>query len=259
VYQLLPIYKCIDLGEGYVRPAETNDRIAGLVQSRAAEALAFHDEIVAGTQQHAAGAYAIHSVVGISQKTQQSARLDGDRIVIANDYGGDDSGGDGTVPRVSATPVETSDWPGYQPMYSSDKHGSLQNAEAVQTQLTGILTAKDTSAFRDVQGMRVDTPDLLELGEPLEVTALPDRGGLTLAVTVVDMSTGRNVHDQPIVLHGDADEVHTATVPPLPSGDYRVVVAGVGDSAALADPVHSLLSVFDDIELDAGVEAATPA
>ena len=54
----------------------------------------------------------------------------------------------------------------------------------------------------------------------------------------------------PILLVGDDAGFHTGVVPPLPGGDYRVRVAGVGDSAALADPVHSLLCVFGDDELD---------
>ncbi|MDQ3738651.1 MAG: hypothetical protein M3337_05725, partial [Actinomycetota bacterium] len=48
----------------------------------------------------------------------------------------------------------------------------------------------------------------------------------------------------------DADEVHHAEVPPLPPGDYRVRVEGVGDSVGLADPVHGLVCVLDDAAPD---------
>ena len=52
----------------------------------------------------------IHSVVGITQGTKQSGRLDGDRLVmLAVATTATDMGGDGTVPRVSATPIETDD------------------------------------------------------------------------------------------------------------------------------------------------------
>ena len=143
VYQLLPVYPCIDLGDGYVRPAETANRIEGLDESRAKAALQFHHDIRDATAAHDRSAYAIHSIVGITQGTKQSARLDGGRIVLdEKGFDGEDRKGDGTVPRVSATPIETDDWGGYQPMYSSDKHGSLQNDDAVRTQLLGILTAR---------------------------------------------------------------------------------------------------------------------
>ena len=257
VYQLLPVYPCIDLGEGYVRPAETADRIPGLDESRAKAALQFHHDIRDGTASHPSSAYAIHSIVGITQGTKQSARLDDGRMVLdEKGFDGEDRMGDGTVPRVSATPIETDDWGGYQPMYSSDKHGSLQNDDAVRTQLAGILTERSASAFRGDEefdrsrGIPVDLAELLSVGEPLDLRAGPGRSGLTLAVDVVDLATGRGVFDTPILLHPDADGFHTGVVPPLPSGDYRVRVAGVGDSAALADPVHSLLCVFDDVELE---------
>ncbi len=261
VYQLLPRYPCIDLddGQGYVRPAETADRIEGLDAARAAAALQFHHDIDRGAAAHDLGDYAIHSIVGITQGTKQSARLQDGRLLVEATWKGEDRGGDGTVPRDSATPIET-DNTGYQPMYSADKHGSLQNDDAVQTQLAGILTERSSAgfrgerAFRDPQGIPVAVPEVLSVGEPLDVVAgRPGHvapAGLTLAATVVDLATGRNVHETPIVLGRDTDDIHTATVPPLRSGDYRVVVAGVGESAALIDPVHSLVCVFDDAELD---------
>ena len=58
---------------------------------------------------HEPDAYAIHSVVGITQGTKQSARSTASRLPIEELYDGDDLGGDGTVPRVSATPIETDD------------------------------------------------------------------------------------------------------------------------------------------------------
>lgn len=259
VYQLLPRYPSIDLGDGngYVRPSESGDQIEGLDASRAAAALAFHHEIDHGAAVHDFGAYAIHSIVGLAQDTKQSARLDNGRLLLEEKgFDGENRRGDGTVPRVSATPIEADDVGGYQPMYSSDKHGSLQNDAAVRTQLIGILTERSTAAFRGDEeydkskGIPVDLPELISVGEPIDLRAGPGRAGLTLGVDVVDLATGQSVYDTPILLGRDGDGFHTGVVPPLPSGDYRVRVAGVGDSASLADPVHSLLCVFDDDELE---------
>lgn len=159
-------------------------------------------------------------------------------------------GGDGTVPRASATPIETDDWqPAYQPMYSSDRHASLQNADAVQTQLLGILTAQAFTGFRAVQGVRLEADELLATGETLVLRALPDRSNLTLQASVVDLATG-HLATAPMTMRRDADEVHHAEVPPLPPGDYRVRVEGVGDSEDLADPVHGLVCVLDDVAPD---------
>ena len=134
-------------------------------------------------------------------------------------------GGDGTVPRVSATPIETDDWePTYQPMYSGDRHASLQNAGAVQTQLLGVLTARKREGFRGVQGVRLEADELLAVGEPLVVRALPDRANLTMQATVTDTATGRQVAAVP--LQRDADDVHHGEVPPLAPGDYRLRGSG---------------------------------
>src|SRR5262245_20517012 len=152
VYQLLPMYPCVDLGSGNERIAEAGDRLPGIDPSRATSALEdFHWSIRDGAEAHDAAAYAIHSIVGIAQGTKQSARWDGSRLTIEERLDGDDHGGDGTVPRVSATPIETDGWkPEYQPMYSADRHASLQNADPVQLQLRGILTSRPLGAFRGI-------------------------------------------------------------------------------------------------------------
>ena len=139
-------------------------------------------------------------------------------------------GGDGTVPRVSSTPIETDDWqPAYQPMYSGDRHASLQNAEPVQTQLLGILTAQRREGFRAVQGVRLEADELLGAGEPLVLRACPIAPTSRCWRRSPTSPPGALVGD-PCVLRRDADEVHHGELPPLPAGDYRLRVEGVGDS-----------------------------
>ena len=119
----------------------------------------------------------------------------------------------------------------------------------MQTQLLGILTAKPLAGFRDVSAVRVDVDELLLAGEPLTVTALPDRANLDLIVTVTDLATGRPTGAQS-TMRRDADEVHHLELAPLPPGDYRVRVEGSGAASGLVDPVHSLVSVMTDSEPD---------
>ncbi len=208
----------------------------------------FHGAIDAGVGGHEPGVYDLHSVVGITQGTKQSVRLDGDKVVCEELYKGTDLGGDGTVPRLSATPAETDGWhPVYQPMYSADRHAALQNADPVQTQLYGILTAELIDVTRSFLGVRLEAPELLDLGESLTVRALPDGANLTLLASVTDLATGLDV-GTPLTLNRDADDVHHGEVPPLPEGDYRLSVVGVGDSARLVDPVHGLFCVVPDLE-----------
>lgn len=249
VYQLLPIYECVDVGRGdYARVAETGGALNGVDLVRAASALGdFHRAIEAGVQAHAPQPYAIHSVVGITQSTMQSARLVDGRLLVEPSYKGEDVGGDGTVPRVSATPIEMDDR--YQPMYSSDTHGSLQNADPVRTQLVGVLSARPLGAFRDVSAVRVDVDGLVAAGDTLTVTATPDKANLDLAVVVTDLSTGRPT-GAPSAMRRDENDVHHLELAPLPPGDYRVRVEGSGASSRLVDPVHGLVSVMTEHEPD---------
>jgi hypothetical protein len=251
VYQLLPTYPCVDLGEGgeYALVADASDSLAGVDAPRArAAADDFHGAIDTGVGAHEYGVYDLHSVVGITQGTKQSVRLDGGKVVCEELYKGTDLGGDGTVPRLSATPAETDGLhPVYQPMYSADRHAALQNADPVQTQLYGILTAELIDTTRSFLGVRLEAPELLDLGESLTVRALPDGANLTLLASVTDLATGLDV-GTPITLNRDADDVHHGEIAPLPEGDYRLSVVGVGDSARLVDPVHGLFCVVPDLE-----------
>ena len=254
VYQLLPIYPCVDLGAGKVRVADSlPDTIPGLELSRAHEALhGFHRAIESGVAAHDPVAYDIHSVVGISQGTKQSARLVGGRLLLEAHYDGDDMGGDGTVPRVSATPIETDDWqPAYQPMYSADRHASLQNADPVRTQLLGILTNQPRAGFKAVAGARLEMDEIFGAAEPVTGTVLPDLANLELVAVVDDLRSGARSDPRP--LRRDGDDVHHLHLGELAPGDYRVRVEGSGTSAGLIDPVHGLLSVVgedDDADTD---------
>jgi pimeloyl-ACP methyl ester carboxylesterase len=247
VYQLLPIYPCVDVGAGYVRVAETKGEVPHLDLERALSAQNdFHGAIRRAVEKREPFVYDIHSVVGITQGTLQSARLTDGRIVVEREYKGEDMGGDGTVPRVSATPIETDEMhPAYQPMYSGDRHASLQETDAVQTQLLGILTQRPTSAFRAFSGLRLELDEIIEAGAPLVGQVLPDRGNIDLVASITDLATHQPV-GLPVSLVRDADDIHHLEVPPLPAGDYRVSVQGAGDSGELVDPVHGIVCVVSE-------------
>lgn len=143
VYQLLPIYPSYDAGEGgLVRVGETRD-IPNVDAQKAADALAFHREIMGAAERHRMrsdyleNGYRVYPIIGIAQPTLQSAVRAGDGPVeFLGTHGGEDRRGDGTVPRVSGTPPEF-DVPRDE-MYESTRHGSLQNADPVLNHLTGV-------------------------------------------------------------------------------------------------------------------------
>jgi pimeloyl-ACP methyl ester carboxylesterase len=250
VYQLLPIYKCIDVGGGnIVRPGES-EGVPHLDVGRASSALDdFHRVIERGVGQRPEHAYEIHPVVGITQPTQQSARLAGGKLQLRrmrrNDEGQDvDEGGDGTVPRVSATPIELGNKP--NAVYASQIHASLQNAENVQTQLLGVLTqVEDLESIRDVRsGLALTLEEAFEPTEPIPVRVEVTEPRLELAATVTDIASGATDGPHPLTDAGEG--AYTLELPPCSPGDYRLRVEGVGRSAQLVQPVTGVFMVAPD-------------
>jgi pimeloyl-ACP methyl ester carboxylesterase len=234
VYQLLPIYPAYDPGDGQlVRVGETNG-IPNLDAKKAAAGLAFHREIMQLVDDHLevdeyrANRYRIAPIVGTLQPTNQSARRSGNGVTFLRHYQGRDLHGDGTVPRVSATPVELSN--DSQEMFCATKHASLQNASAALTHLAGVTGDLyiDLGRFRARRttnpkvGLEIE--DVYWSNEPVQVRVTPDRPKLALQATVSNVDTGQSVATE--TLHPGQDNEQEATFAPLPAGAYRVTVTG---------------------------------
>jgi hypothetical protein len=230
LYQLLPIFECYDGGDGTLRRVGETTGIPNLDPGKAALALAFHREIEdAATSNGQLAAYQearyrIHPVVGIAQQTNMSARLAGEKVEMLQTYKSEAPGGDGTVPRVSAIPIGgNSD----DATYAATQHGSLQNADAVVTQLVGLLSGLDLDLgqFRKpkVQAA-LEVEDVFLSGEPISVRARPSRNEVKLEARLWRSGTS-----QPMAIA----EMRTsergwlaAEFPPPVPGAYRVTVDG---------------------------------
>jgi len=253
VYQLLPIYPCIDTGTGVLtRVAETHGLPAGVDTARAwAAEHEFHRAIEAGVNARSAqNPYLIFPVVGLTQPTLQSSRLAGDRLDMLGTYEGEDLDGDGTVPRVSATPIEYDGRAPDPSVYAPERHASLQDALSVQTQVRGLLTPVErTERFKDARGgLRLSLDDLHAAGEEIAVTVTAGVRRATLVGTVIDLDTKRPVAG-PLPLQAADDQLtHSLELGPLPAGCYRLQIASVGASAGATQPVHGLFLVADDAE-----------
>lgn len=231
LYQLLPVFECYDGGDGkLVRIGETAN-IPGVDAAKAAAALAFHREIekaVTANQelsQYQSSGYRIHPVVGIGQETSLSARWEKDKVVLLNTYKEEVLGGDGTVPRVSAVPIERSDDP--DAIYAATQHGSLQNADPVLANLIGILSGinLDLRAFRkrDVH-VALEVEDVYFVGEPITVRARPSKEGVALKATL--WMRGQGAAASMLMKAGDGDWLVGEFAPPA-AGVYRVTIEGV--------------------------------
>lgn len=231
VYQLLPIYPCYrdDGSEDLVRLTETTGTIPNLDPERARAADAFHREIERAVEAHAddddymANRYAIHPIVGTFQPTGQSAARAGSEVEILPSYRGEDRGGDSTVPRDSATPIELPHEEGAT--FAAERHASLQNLDSALVQLSGVLSGRDTGTFRDLPGSRIglDLDDLNGADQPVPVRVRSEDQAAVLTARVVDE---RGTEVARTEIPRGPDEWRQVVIGPLPAGAYRIDVAG---------------------------------
>jgi hypothetical protein len=153
---------------------------------------------------------------------------------------GEVGGGDGVVPRGSATPHEL-DGEGRE-MYAAEAHASLQNFDAVLTQVRGVLTRGDLIAFERLEAVAekvtlgLAMQDVYGAG-PVEISAKPSKT-VPLEAQIFEASTRKLVARAP--LRASADGQARAAIT-LPAGAYRITVGG-GDGVS---PVTDAFLVVD--------------
>jgi pimeloyl-ACP methyl ester carboxylesterase len=187
LYQLLPIYPVVRAQGKYFRVAEI-DGIPDVDQVWADRALKFHREIETAVNAHQNDldylkfSYKILPIVGTHQPTLQSADFSDGRILANRNLpaGVDEllADGDGTVPRLSAIPIELSTE--YRDTYVPERHGSLQSNKTVLTDLLGRIQQTQVVGLGAIRGAEIraqraaislDLDDLYLEGEPVEVFA----------------------------------------------------------------------------------------
>ncbi len=191
--------------------------------------------------------YTIKPIAGIFQPTSQSVRLTGGGLEILRSYDGEDEGGDGTVPSVSATPFELSNKD--LEVYVRERHASLQNADFSLDQVIGLLRRQkidQARVFAPGTGISLDLEDAYLVGEPIAVRALPESEWAMLTVEVRDTDTGVQVSAAPLQAAGDG--WHQAELTPLPAGTYRATVSGGGDVNPVTD-VFCVVGEGVDVEV----------
>jgi hypothetical protein len=245
VYQLLPIYPCLDIGDGkLLRLTEAPGLVPGLDPDAVTAARQFHAEIEDAVAQHANDTeyvehgYRIRSVIGIEQPTNQSAVWSGGALSVLRTYDGKDLGGDGTVPRVSASPQEVKS--DERAMFASTKHASLQNTDAVLTQIRGWVTGVDLGTFKVGAPitLSVDMDDVYPMGAPVRVRVQPSSPTLDLHFSltwVAGPTTPSTLTTATTMPLGDGPR-EAELLAPAP-GCYSVHVSGSDDVEPVTDLV----------------------
>lgn len=247
VYQLLPIYPCLDEGNGRLtRLTEVTAPIRGLDPARVRQAREFHREIEDAVRRHQddddyrRDTYRLARVIGIQHPTLQSARRSGDGVQLLSTYPGEELLGDGTVPRVSASPQEYDTDEGA--VFSGTRHASLQNADAVLTQVRGWFTGRRLDGFLAGApiAVSVDLEDVFHTDEPVLVRVRPAEPGTDLQVTLDRLPTDADTLPHTVSKRADGvQDWVTVELPPQQPGCYRVTVRGGDD----VEPVQDVILV----------------
>jgi Lecithin:cholesterol acyltransferase len=271
VYQLLPRYKALKVGNEFYRIAESPIDLPNIDRAKAQDALNFYNTIddAADVNQHNPTyrrSFVTCPIVGVIQPTQQSAELIDGRLTTSGILPTwlldrpNVSDGDGTVPQVSATPVQMGDLEMLSMVdYIAESHGALQNQPDTLLNLLKRIEAAQTASLEDVRGgvegvgsrgirglkgIGLDLDDLYRIDEPITMRAKISGSAAVnkLMAEITCVSEQRPAIDRNFTLE---DGTWVMATDNLAAGVYRVTVTTDNPSEDAPNPVHNLFTVAD--------------
>jgi pimeloyl-ACP methyl ester carboxylesterase len=256
IYQLLPIYKVVNINGEYHRIAEV-DNLPNVDKLKAQDALAFHREIEAAVEQHLKDerylrSFATVPISGVQQPTLQSATLINGKLTASEDLPeilknrSDLGDGDGTVPKVSAIPIERSRE--LDNLFIAEQHGALQNQAQVLDNLLNTLrisqyTLSDIRGGEPQTAISLSLDDLYLADEPVAMCARLI--GLSDAATRLKANIQSISADRPDLTLDfvEKEKEWVLAIGDLPTGLYRVTVQTENTTDHAPNPVHDLFEV----------------
>jgi pimeloyl-ACP methyl ester carboxylesterase len=242
-YQLLPIYPVVRSDGQLLRAAEC-EQLPNLERKHVQDGLEFHRHLEAqasvneDNEDYRRQSPVLTPIVGIGQTTMQSAILEGGRLTVAETLpDGIDAilaDGDGTVPRVSATPVSESD--SHRASFVVERHSALQCDPYVlsdmleriaQMQVRGLARIRVAPTNEEPppgRGISLALEDLYHEGEQPVFGLTPVGVGGANAPQVVLTALEMPVAEQ-LAETRSQDEGWRVTLPELPCGVYEIEVA----------------------------------
>lgn len=264
IHQLMPRYRCVSSDGQWYYPKDL--ALPGIDPAMSADAFAFHQEIEDAVTRHRQDAtylaegYTLIPVVGVGQKTEQSAALADNKVTVSRkppDYfDSRQEGGDGTVPRVSAVPIEMSDE--YRETFIAERHASLQASPIIlhdlaerikQMQSRGLSTIRGPE-FKDeaVQGpgISLDLDDLYSPDEAAHVISAEvvnvDWDGAGLVAKIVGVDGGNELEE--FEMNQDGSTWSIDLKGRLNPGLHRIEVATNKAGPNDPSPVHDVFEVM---------------
>jgi pimeloyl-ACP methyl ester carboxylesterase len=270
VYQLLPIYKVLQVGNESQRIAEVAD-LPNIIQNKAKDALAFHREIETAVKSNPQDAYATVPFVGVQQPTLQSAELKDGKIIVSKTLPMIMSSldhlanGDGTVPQISAFPIEFSDRDTLEiSSFIAESHGAIQNQSDILLNLLNKLqiAQSPSGTIEDIRGrgeeksrsikagkpgISLSVDDLYLKDEPIVITAEvnPENNSFGMLKAEIDAVSSENPSinlDFELQNHEWVLKAEDLTLKP---GLYRIKVQTDNTGEDAPNTVHNLFEVAD--------------
>jgi pimeloyl-ACP methyl ester carboxylesterase len=262
-HQLLPIYEAIEVDGDWQRVTEV-PTLPGVDHDLARDANKFHDEIADAVDarrkdEGSLAPYALTPVVGTRQPTEQSATFAAGSLTVGEAPPRIVTplleGGDGTVPRVSATPLELSDE--HRETFRPERHSSLQANRAILEDLVDRIRDLQATGLSEVRAVELPPggqpslalalEDAYLPGEPVEVRARilgieTPPADLRALIEPVDGAAAPRTE----TMHERDGEWHLLAE--LDPGDYRVTVGMAGGGPLRPPDVHDVFSVLPEPE-----------
>jgi Lecithin:cholesterol acyltransferase len=262
-YELLPIYEMLNVDGRDYRIAESPVALPNIDKARVEDALKFHREIEDAVNIHGNDVeylrkgYKIVPFVGTDQPTIQSAQFVNGQLRASRELpNGLDSllvDGDGTVPYISAVPIELSN--DFRETYLPEQHGSLQNHPKVLTELRSRITSAQTKGKEAVRWLELALP---ESDSPPAISLMVD--DLYLPGETIDIRVQLlNFNEDPNGVKAKIISVTEGTkfdldfqmsgqewvlTPEIPAGLYRLSINTGNVAPGSPSPVNGLFEVL---------------
>ena len=237
VYQLLPTYECLDVGDGQLQ-ALSDVALPNVGNVNVREGISFHTQITDAVT--LPSSYQTIAIKGQTQPTAQSALLSNGMIEAIRSHKGTDHRGDGTVARPSAHPPEWADEAGV--VFAAQQHPMLQSSDSILQQLYGVLTGH-LGKFMGGHEIGLDMPPLVAQGEAIQVRAFSEEPALPLQVSIAAEDGGQT--SIPVLMTVQGDGSYFAELEGVASGAYRVTVQSAAPSVPV-EPVADILLVWNE-------------
>jgi hypothetical protein len=255
IYQLLPIYKVININGEFHRIAEV-DNLPNIDKLKAQDALAFHREIEAAVERHLKNEEYLRSfttvpISGVHQPTLQSATLLDGKLTASEDLPAvlqnrsDLGDGDGTVPKVSSIPLERSQ--NLDNFFIAEQHGGLQNQAQVLDSLLNTLrisqySLSDVRAPQTAIGLSLDDLYLADEGIAMRARLI----GLPNSATKLKADIQAVTGDRPSLSLDfvEQEKEWVLAIDDLPAGLYRVEVKAENTGEQAPSPVHDVFGII---------------